>query len=413
MRHKDGTWHWVDASATNLLDDPDIGGLVIHYSDITARKVAEEALRASEANLAEAQRIAQLGSWEYDYALGELRWSDEVFRIAGLPPQSFVPTPERLLAIVHPDDRPLVERANLAALDGTTPYNLDHRIVRADGRVRIVHQEAEILRDAQGQPVKRVGIVQDVTEQRHLAARLAAPGVPRPAHRPAQSRALRSIAWPRRSARARRDGRSCAVLFLDLDRFKTVNDSLGHDVGDQLLVAVAARLRAALRDGDTLARLGGDEFAALLEDVADAGRGAADRRAAARGPAATARARRARARRRPRASASRWARGRADSPGRSAALRRCGPLPREGRRAARCTEVFYPGDGAPRRWSGWSWSTTCGGRWRAASCAPLPAERRSGDRARSPAWRRWCAGSTRRGAWSRRGRSSRWPRRRG
>jgi len=263
VRRKDGVLIPSEVSAA-LLDD---GRVQIIIRDNTARKLAEAALRASEASLAESQRVAHLGSWEYDYATKALHWSDEVFRIGGYVPQSFVPTPGLLESAIHPDDRERVAQAQRAAHAGGVPYDLDHRIVRPDGAIRTVHQQAELIRDASGRPLKRLGIVQDVTERRQLEGQLrhqafhdALTGLP--------NRALLFERIGQALARARRDGRPCAVLFLDLDRFKDVNDTVGHDAGDRLLMAVAARLRGVVRDGDTLARLGGDEFTLLLEDVA-------------------------------------------------------------------------------------------------------------------------------------------------
>ncbi len=238
--------------------------------DVSARELARAALAASEARLAEAQRVAGLGSWEFDYATRTLTYSDEAFRIGGHAPQAWVPTAARFLAAVHPADRARVGLFLAHARAGAEPLDLDYRLVRPDGAVRVVHQRAALLRDAAGGPTTLVGTVLDVTDQRALEARLAhqathdtLTGLP--------NRALFLDRLGQALGQARAGELPGAVLFLDLDHFKDVNDSRGHDAGDRLLVAVAARLRGALRDRDTLARLGGDEFAVLLAGVADAG----------------------------------------------------------------------------------------------------------------------------------------------
>jgi diguanylate cyclase (GGDEF)-like protein len=126
------------------------------------------------------------------------------------------------------------------------------------------------MRDATGRPLRLIGTALDITERAHLEAQLQHQAF----HDPLTGLPNRALFLDRLGqalVRAERAGTPCAVLFLDLDHFKTVNDSLGHAAGDQLLVAVAARLRAGLRAGDTLARFGGDEFAALLPEVASAG----------------------------------------------------------------------------------------------------------------------------------------------
>ncbi|AHE99686.1 PhnD/SsuA/transferrin family substrate-binding protein [Thioalkalivibrio paradoxus] len=132
----------------------------------------ETALRRSRENLNEAQRIARLGSWVWDLRSDALHWSDEIYRIFGVEPQAFDATYANFLEYVHPEDRSRIERAVRQALAGEAPYDLDHRIVRAEGGECIVHERARVERNQAGEPVRMVGTVQDVTETRRVQREL-------------------------------------------------------------------------------------------------------------------------------------------------------------------------------------------------------------------------------------------------
>ncbi len=246
-----------------------VGGAALsHAAAYEEQRALAAALRANEASLAEAQRVAHVGSWEYNHKMETIHWSDEFFRIAGFAPRSFRPTMRKGLAIIHPKDRAYVAaRFRETAATGAT-NEIEFRFLRPDGEIRFIQQRTESLSDATGQPERRLGVVHDVTEQRSLEQQLrhqafhdSLTGLP--------NRALLFERIGQALDRARRDGLQCAALFLDLDRFKDVNDTVGHDAGDRLLQAVAVRLGETLYAGDTLARLGGDEFTLLLENVAD------------------------------------------------------------------------------------------------------------------------------------------------
>ena len=268
---KDGRVVWVREEAVALKDevgDPLYWQGVIF--DITERREAEEALRENEAILAEAQRLAHLGSWEWDVRSGQLRWSDETFRIYGLEPQSFVPTFDKLLEVVHPEDRHTLRKHLDAALHEDEPYDLEHRIVHPDGEVRMVHRRAEVVRGENGEPLRMLGTVHDVTERKALEEQLQYQAL----HDPLTGLPNRTLFTDRLRhalSRTKRRRRSLAVLFMDLDNFKVINDSLGHRAGDRVLVAASKRVRSILRPEDTVARLGGDELIFLLEDADAAG----------------------------------------------------------------------------------------------------------------------------------------------
>ncbi len=128
------------------------------------RERLDEALRRGERNLAEAQRIAHIGSWEWDIVSGNALRSDELHRIYGVEPGTIPSTPEAFLSFVHPDDRALVQAAEQDAVRGSDGYVLDYRGIRPDGSVRKIHDEGRVVRDEQGRPVRIVGTVQDVTD---------------------------------------------------------------------------------------------------------------------------------------------------------------------------------------------------------------------------------------------------------
>jgi PAS domain S-box-containing protein len=137
-----------------------------HRREITEREQAQQALRKSQANLAAAQRIARLGSWEWDINSGQLQWSDELYRIFGYSPQQFVPTYENFLDSIRSDDRKLVDSTVYGALYRGKPYNLEYRIVRPDGSERIIKAVAEIVYDMVGNPLRMTGTAQDITERK-------------------------------------------------------------------------------------------------------------------------------------------------------------------------------------------------------------------------------------------------------
>jgi PAS domain S-box-containing protein len=148
--------------------DQAVIGVGAMVQDISERKRAEFALRASEESFKRAQQIAHVGSWERDLASGRLRWSDEVYRIFGVDPTTFEATFPAFLACVHPADRELVQQALNAALRDHAPYDIEHRILRPDGSLRYVHERAEVIQNEEGKPICLAGTVQDVTERRQL-----------------------------------------------------------------------------------------------------------------------------------------------------------------------------------------------------------------------------------------------------
>jgi len=218
-------------------------------------------------HLHEAQRIGKIGSWEMELPSMSLLLSEETFRIFGV---SFTSEPVpflKFMSSVHRDDRRDLEIALDSALNGSAPLDLIHRIVRPKGEVRHVHQRGELATRSNGQKIL-AGTVQDVTDQvaaenriRDLAFFDALTGLPN--RRAILDRIEKMVGMRQRMPY------DAAVLFIDLDNFKSLNDTFGHDKGDLLLKEVAHRLQSCLRNYDSVGRFGGDEFVVLLDRIGD------------------------------------------------------------------------------------------------------------------------------------------------
>jgi PAS domain S-box-containing protein len=166
--HRDGSLRWIDATFTNLLDDPDVAALVGNYRDVTARKLAEEALLANRNALEQAQAIAHVGSFSSGiHPEDEIHWSRETCRIFGVP-EGTAMTVQSLFARVHPADREALRLAERNAIENDLPIDVEHRVERPDGRLCWVRVRASVERATVVGPPRMTGTVQDVTDQ-HLA----------------------------------------------------------------------------------------------------------------------------------------------------------------------------------------------------------------------------------------------------
>ncbi|WP_196511437.1 PAS domain S-box protein [Nostoc sp. NZL] len=167
LRCKNGSYRWFQSRAKAIWNEQgNPVRLVGSLADISERKQAEEKLQQSEAQLATTQQIAHVGSWEWNLETKKRCWSMETFRIFGLNPTQSEPTQAEFLQLVHPEDRALLQTNFERAIAQETPFNIEYRIVRPDGSVRYLEAKAEIAYNAQGQPVKLLGSVLDITQRK-------------------------------------------------------------------------------------------------------------------------------------------------------------------------------------------------------------------------------------------------------
>jgi diguanylate cyclase (GGDEF)-like protein/PAS domain S-box-containing protein len=233
-----------------------------------------------------AQRIAKIGNWEWRPDTNQFTASAELCRLMGIRSQDFAGTFDAFIQLVHAEDRHRVNEALKRILSKRVPCDIDHRLVLPNGVDFTVNLQAEAVFDDQMKALSIVGTAQDITDRKQsereihrLAYFDSLTGLP--------NRVLFKDRVTQALSHARRYGTTLATLFLDLDRFKVINDTLGHNIGDLLLKSVADRLAESVRHSDSvcrsvgkeenhsLARLGGDEFTVLLtnlRDVQDAGK---------------------------------------------------------------------------------------------------------------------------------------------
>lgn len=269
---------WKHRTADGSLLDVDISSRSVNFlgrparlviaTDVTERVRAEERLRLSEATLAQAQQIASLGSFYHDLGTKERRWSDVLYAIFGMQPGDVLP-PEGIWKFDHPEDAELVRGQIEVARRQHRPYDIDHRIVRPDGVVRHVHEQGRWTYNENGEEVLNIGTIIDITDRKeaeaaleHLAYHDSLTGLPN------RTKLIETLEQTL-AFRMPDDDSLFALLFIDLDRFKIINDTLGHRYGDEVLIEIGKRLRARLPEAAMVVRPGSDEFIVFVRNLDD------------------------------------------------------------------------------------------------------------------------------------------------
>jgi diguanylate cyclase (GGDEF)-like protein/PAS domain S-box-containing protein len=282
LKAKDGRLLWVEDVSVHVEPlegrEPLRQGFAI---DITERMRADDALRAAETRYRTLVEQLPLAVYidRVDASSSNLYTSPQIEPMLGYSVEEWVATPSLFVEVLHPEDRERVLAAHERTHATGEPFHAEYRLVSRDGRVVWVHDEARIITDpGSGEQVLQ-GYLLDITARREAEEQLRHQAF----HDPLTGLANRALFLDRVQHALVVQSGGAAVLFLDLDDFKAVNDSLGHVAGDALLRAVGVRLRASLSPSHTVARMGGDEFAILVEgpSSADAALDAAERITAA------------------------------------------------------------------------------------------------------------------------------------
>lgn len=267
-----------EAGATDFLTKPLDWNLFAHRAEylVQAGRAMGE-LRVNRSSLATAQRIAKIGSFTYDAETQESQWSSELYSILGLDPKRHRAHPDTLMHLIHPDELEHVKAVSEQALRDSKSFSIEHRLVLHDGSIRHVRHYAEATEDLMGTRVV-TGVLQDTTDHVHAIDQIRYlanfDGLTGLTNRQQFNARLTETMQHAQSSR-----NLVAVITVDVDRFKLINDSLGHSAGDQILQVVAERVNQQVRnsdcvgrlDGDDpdveIARVGGDEFSLMLPRI--------------------------------------------------------------------------------------------------------------------------------------------------
>lgn len=268
FRHRDGSWRTFEAMGAVLAHPWVALGVLLHASDVTERRKSEEAIRKSEARYALAEAGTGDGLWDWDLEADRIFFSPSWKAMIGCGESEVGDRPSEWFDRVHPEDLESLKSGLAAHLEGrASRFASEHRLLRRGGSYPWMLARGIAQRDGSGKPYRIAGTLTDISDHKaaeqllvHQAVHDALTGLPNRAA--FLDRVERSLTRAHRGPDYR-----FAVLFLDIDRFKLVNDSLGHMAGDQLLVGVARRLAGGLRPGDMVAHVGGDEFALLVDHI--------------------------------------------------------------------------------------------------------------------------------------------------
>ncbi|MBU2871864.1 GGDEF and EAL domain-containing protein [Colwellia sp. E2M01] len=281
MKHKHGEYVWVLIAGKTIEwhEDGSPKRMLGFHREITLRKIDEQKLITTSYLLDESQRIAKVGGWQLDVLSGELFWTTETYRIHETTAEEFNPTVDAVFEYFIPESRVLIEKALDNAINRGIGYDLELTTYTTKGKLIDVRATC-IVTMKDNKAVRLTGIFQDISEEKSIQRTLknsnrALEQVNIKLERNANYDALTGL--PNRNLLAdrmqqtiehsKRSENSVAIAFIDLDRFKEINDAYGHSFGDELLCSIANQFTKLMRSCDTLARFGGDEFVMILDEL--------------------------------------------------------------------------------------------------------------------------------------------------
>lgn len=242
--------------------------ILVIATDITDIVESQKKVAESEHLLQEIMGIAKEGIWDWHILSGNVFHNQEWYEILKATPDEIAETAEAFIELLHPDDKAIVMTRLESLLKGERDrYSSEHRLIRHDGSIIWVQDRGQIIEwDENGAPIRIVGAFTDITDQKKYENELeriahydTLTGLP--------NRILNADRLTQAMLQSLRREKIVAIIYLDLDGFKPINDTYGHDTGDLMLIEVAKKISYSLREEDTLSRLGGDEFIILLSDL--------------------------------------------------------------------------------------------------------------------------------------------------
>lgn len=236
--------------------------LVTRLTDVPPLRVDGDAERFKRS-----QYFARIGTWDWEVDTDRLYWSDAIFGMFGFKIGEVTPSYALFCSCVHPDDRAKVRAGELRCLETGENHDEEYRVVWPDGTIRWLRETGNVVKNDHDAMIKMMGVVRDITEEKasasylqHLAHFDPLTGLP--------NRLVLEERLSEALEHARATTTRVALVFVDLNGFKAINDRYGHAAGDRVLITTATRLKRILRVSDTVARIGGDEFVVILQGLA-------------------------------------------------------------------------------------------------------------------------------------------------